>query len=73
MSTPSSMLTRRTLLATSAAAGALSIFPGEVTAALDSDSIRSFHIDVPEKDLADLRRRIVATRWPDQETVPDRS
>lgn len=73
MSTPSSMLTRRTLLATSAAAGALSIFPGEVTAALDSNSIRSFQIDVPEKDLADLRRRIVATRWPDQETVSDRS
>jgi pimeloyl-ACP methyl ester carboxylesterase len=28
---------------------------------------------VPDADLADLRRRLVATRWPDKETVPDRS
>jgi len=36
-------------------------------------AIRPFHVDVPEADLDDLRQRIAATRWPDQETVPDRS
>src|ERR687893_1676694 len=36
-------------------------------------AVRDFHIDVPEEDLVDLRRRIAATRWPDRETVPDRS
>jgi pimeloyl-ACP methyl ester carboxylesterase len=35
--------------------------------------IRPFHIDLPEEELADLRRRIVATRWPETETVPDQS
>ncbi len=38
-----------------------------------SDPIRPFHIDVPESALVDLRRRIAATRWPDKETVADRS
>jgi pimeloyl-ACP methyl ester carboxylesterase len=36
-------------------------------------AIRPFSVDVPEADLDDLRRRIAATRWPDLETVPDRS
>ena len=35
--------------------------------------IRPFHVNVPEADLADLRRRIAATRWPDKETVVDQS
>ncbi|PZG17751.1 multidrug MFS transporter [Micromonospora craterilacus] len=35
--------------------------------------IRSYRVDVPESDLADLRRRIAATRWPDKETVGDQS
>ena len=33
--------------------------------------IRPFQVDVPEEDLVDLRRRIVATRWPEKETVTD--
>jgi pimeloyl-ACP methyl ester carboxylesterase len=36
-------------------------------------SIRPFRVAVPESDLEDLRRRIAATRWPDPETVSDRS
>jgi hypothetical protein len=36
-------------------------------------AVRPFRIDVPEEDLVDLRRRIAATRWPDKETVSDRS
>src|SRR5919198_592676 len=35
--------------------------------------IRPFEIDIPQEDLEDLRRRIRATRWPDQELVADRS
>jgi pimeloyl-ACP methyl ester carboxylesterase len=35
--------------------------------------VRPFHIDVPEDELADLRRRLTATRWPDKETVTDQS
>src|SRR5918999_1805970 len=36
-------------------------------------AIRPFRVDVPEEQLVDLRRRISATRWPDRETVNDRS
>src|SRR3712207_2228269 len=36
-------------------------------------AVRPFRIDVPEEDIVDLRRRIAATRWPDEETVSDRS
>ena len=35
--------------------------------------IRPFHIEIPEEQLDDLRRRIAATRWPSKELVPDRS
>jgi len=39
----------------------------------DDNAIRPFRINVPEEALIDLRRRIAATRWPDRETVADRS
>jgi pimeloyl-ACP methyl ester carboxylesterase len=39
----------------------------------DSTAIRPFHLEVPEEQLAELRRRIVATQWPEKETVPDDS
>ena len=35
--------------------------------------IRSFHIDIPEKQIDDLLRRIADTRWPTKELVTDRS
>jgi pimeloyl-ACP methyl ester carboxylesterase len=35
--------------------------------------IRPFHFEIPEEQIDDLRRRIVATRWPTKELVPDRS
>lgn len=38
-----------------------------------TDSIRPFEIRVLEEELVELRRRIAATRWPDKETVTDRS
>ena len=36
-----------------------------------NDAIRPFHIDVSDEALADLRRRIAATTWPEQELVAD--
>jgi pimeloyl-ACP methyl ester carboxylesterase len=39
----------------------------------DQTPVRPFHVEVPEEDLDDLRRRIAATRWPSRELVPDRS
>jgi pimeloyl-ACP methyl ester carboxylesterase len=39
----------------------------------DKTAIRPLRIHVPEAQLADLRRRIKATRWPDRETVADDS
>jgi pimeloyl-ACP methyl ester carboxylesterase len=43
-----------------------------VTSALDN-SIRPFRIAVPAAALADLRKRVLATRWPAKETVADQS
>ena len=39
----------------------------------NATEIRPFAVDVPEEELADLRRRIAATRWPEGETVADGS
>src|ERR1700723_2954526 len=36
-------------------------------------SIRPFHVNVPETELTELRRRINATKWPERETVTDES
>ncbi|WP_422284198.1 epoxide hydrolase N-terminal domain-containing protein, partial [Trebonia sp.] len=36
-------------------------------------SVRPFRVDMPEESIADLRRRIVATRLPPKELVADRS
>ncbi|MGJ5818733.1 epoxide hydrolase family protein [Paludibaculum fermentans] len=38
---------------------------------VESTTIRPFQVKVPEADLIDLRRRIVATRLPEKETVGD--
>src|SRR4051795_10341439 len=35
--------------------------------------IRPFHTEFPDEAIADLRRRITATRWPSRELVADRS
>jgi pimeloyl-ACP methyl ester carboxylesterase len=68
---------RRKLLAGAAmglaAAGAASLFPIHSAPAATNDAIRPFRINVPEEALVDLRRRLVATRWPEKETVDDDS
>jgi len=40
---------------------------------VDDESIRPFRINVRDEEIADLRRRIEATRWPERETVADPS
>ena len=41
------------------------------TPAADKTAIRPFHVNVPEAELTELRRRINATRWPEKEPVAD--
>src|ERR1700741_3741397 len=43
------------------------------TPSVDTKSIRPFRVHVADAQLADLRKRAAATRWPDAETVADRS
>ena len=40
---------------------------------VNNSVIRPFTVEIPEEDLESLRARIVATRWPDKETVTDNS
>src|SRR5262245_50183448 len=81
--------TRRDVLATSAAAGAVGLLPvlldtaddalaqpsnqGDSQMATKADAIRPFSINFPEEALVDLRRRINATKWPEREQVSDAS
>jgi pimeloyl-ACP methyl ester carboxylesterase len=44
--------------------------PGQVA---HKEAIQPFHVSFPDKALADLRRRILDTQWPEKETVPDQS
>ena len=36
-----------------------------------AESVRPFEINIPKEDVADLRRRVEATRFPEKETVAD--
>ena len=62
---------RRSVLAASAAAAAVSLLPAQSAAAAEDPAIRPFTVSFPDEALADLRRRVAATRWPEQETVAD--
>jgi Epoxide hydrolase N terminus len=39
----------------------------------ETTSIRPFRVEVPEEQLAELRRHVEATRWPSKELATDRS
>jgi pimeloyl-ACP methyl ester carboxylesterase len=47
--------------------------PADLDDAAEDTRIRPVRIDVPEEELAELRRRVAGTRWPDRETVDDQS
>jgi epoxide hydrolase-like protein len=73
MSTTPSSLNRRNLLGTAAAAVGATLIPGNARTAAEDTAVRPFRINIPDETLADLRRRLTATRWPDRETVSDDS
>ncbi|ESZ12510.1 MULTISPECIES: epoxide hydrolase [unclassified Mesorhizobium] len=73
MPASSPSLTRRSLLAASAATGALSLLPAMARASVDSEAVRPFRAGIPEEAIVDLRRRLATTRWPLRETVTDQS
>jgi len=56
-----------------AVAGATNLLPCLLAAAPSDNAIRPFRVDVPEEGIVDLRKRIAATQWPEQETVTDQS
>lgn len=70
-------ISRRSLLLGSAAIGVLQVMPptgaAATVAAATTGEIRRFLAAVPEGSLVDLKQRLAATRWPDGETVSDRS
>jgi pimeloyl-ACP methyl ester carboxylesterase len=74
-------ISRRAVLAGAAGASAAALLFSATPAAAESaeatlvepDAIRPFRIDFPNEALADMRRRIAATRWPERETVDDDS
>ena len=46
---------------------------GQIVEPKSSELIRKFHVHVSDQDVADLKKRILATRWPDAELVKDES
>ncbi len=68
---------RRRLLSTAAmgiaVAGVANLLPTQLAAAPAAGAIRPFSFHASEAKLADLRRRINATQWPERETVADES
>jgi pimeloyl-ACP methyl ester carboxylesterase len=69
-------LDRRRLLSTAALGVAMigtSSLMGSIRTAAAGDLVRPFTVHFPDEALADLKRRVAATRWPDRETVADDS
>lgn len=66
----------RSLVASAAAAAilVLTAIPGQAAVAQPSDTaIRPFRVNIPQAELDDLHKRLLATRWPTKELVADRS
>jgi pimeloyl-ACP methyl ester carboxylesterase len=69
---------KKHLLASTIVTGTLAMFSatGSAQVAQDassqgSEAIRPFKVHIPEEKLADLKRRVLATKWPDRELVKD--
>lgn len=70
----------KNMLTNTIATGALALLaipgfsqPKNTAEAKPADAVVPFHINFPKGALTDLRQRILATRWPDMETVKDPS
>jgi len=46
---------------------------GASTISSSDETIRAFHVQIPEKQLVDLKRRVLDTMWPEPENVTDES
>jgi pimeloyl-ACP methyl ester carboxylesterase len=72
-------MNRRGFIVASSIAGAVGLIAeprdaiATARAAGDPTAIRPFKIHVPDAALADMRHRVLATRWPGRETVGDTS
>jgi pimeloyl-ACP methyl ester carboxylesterase len=73
MSRDAHEISRRRMLASAAAATAIGLMPTALRAEGSGGGIRPFKIAIPDADIADLKRRLLATRWPDKEPVADTS
>jgi pimeloyl-ACP methyl ester carboxylesterase len=51
----------------------MSVGEGAEQTGSDDTAVRPFQVGFPEAELAELRRRVNATRWPERETVADDS
>jgi pimeloyl-ACP methyl ester carboxylesterase len=58
---------------TVAASAALGQAPADAAPSTGSTGIRPFRVAIDHEQVADLRRRLAATRWPTRELVTDRS
>jgi pimeloyl-ACP methyl ester carboxylesterase len=65
------MSARFNSICVAAVLGTLTLVAGLRSAAADDESIRPFHIKVPQSAIVDLQRRLATTRWPERETVSD--
>jgi pimeloyl-ACP methyl ester carboxylesterase len=75
----SKSIDRRAFLSTAAMGvaaaqpGALKFAGAQTLSGAADGNIRTFHVDIPEATLAEMKRRINATIWPEKETVDDTS
>src|SRR5579862_2462525 len=67
--------TRRTVLAAAAIGAGILAGPGIARAAASDGTatLRPFRAAIPQTAIDDLNRRLAMTRWPERETVTDRS
>ena len=70
----------KTILASTMIAGAFALQgtasnaqTGSSNEVASTETIRPFQVHIPQADLDDLRRRVLATKWPARETVTDES
>ena len=65
---------RRSVFAVLSATVGIALLAGQgIPASAGDTALRPFQVHIPEAALVDLRKRIAETRWPDKETVADRS
>ncbi|MEF3128708.1 epoxide hydrolase family protein [Rhizobium leguminosarum] len=61
------------MLGLAVAGGVATLLPSKLYAGANEPDIRPFSVSFPDTELADLRQRVLATRWPDKEQVSGNS